>query len=179
MERVDGTALRLYLMITSRAVTRLSRAVTATAVLTDYATLGRVADRIRILGYNLHGATGTTTSWPAPPSSSRRTSWRWGCRPTDGTGPNRSVDKARAKHVTWKEAEALRAGQGAPYSFDEVSGTPYFTYADGGKTREVWYQDARGVATHLPVLRKHGVTRTVLWALGFEDPRIWPVLADR
>ncbi|MEU5654941.1 glycosyl hydrolase family 18 protein [Streptomyces sp. NPDC047737] len=155
----------------------------------DYAALGRVADRIRIMGYNLHSATGNPgplagTRWyddiltratavvPADKLEMGLPAYGW-------DWPDRSVDKTRAKHVTWKEAEALRVEQGAPYGFDEVSGTPHFTYADGTKTREVWYQDARGVATHLPVLRKHGVTRTVLWALGFEDPRIWPVLADR
>ncbi|MDX3432039.1 MULTISPECIES: glycosyl hydrolase family 18 protein [Streptomyces] len=154
----------------------------------DYAALGRVADRIRIMGYNLHWSGGdpgplADTRWyediltratalvPAAKLEMGLPAYGWDW-PADRTGT------AATKHVTWKEAEALRKRQGVPYRFDEVSGTPYFTYRDGTESREVWYQDARGIAAHLPVLRKHGVTGTALWALNFEDPEIWPVLAD-
>jgi spore germination protein len=153
----------------------------------DYAALGRVADRVRVMGYNLHWSGGdpgplADTRWYddiltratalVPPAKLEMGlpayGWDW---------PADSASAAATKHVTWKEAEALRARQGAPYRFDEVSGTPYFTYRDGTESREVWYQDARGIAAHLPVLRKHGVTNTALWALNFEDPGIWPALA--
>ncbi|MFJ8618544.1 glycosyl hydrolase family 18 protein [Streptomyces clavifer] len=153
----------------------------------DYAALGRVADRVRIMGYNLHWSGGdpgplADTRWyddiltratalvPAAKLEMGLPAYGW-------DWPADSDSTAATKHVTWKEAEALRAEQGAPYRLDEVSGTPYFTYDDGTELREVWYQDARGVATHLPVVRKHGVTHTVLWALNFEDPQVWPVLA--
>ncbi|MFI9779596.1 hypothetical protein ACIHCV_33715 [Streptomyces sp. NPDC051956] len=43
--------------------------------------------------------------------------------------------------------------------------------------RTVWYQDARGTQAHLSVLRRCGVRNTVLWALDFEDPGLWAVLA--
>lgn len=153
----------------------------------DYAALGRVADRVRIMGYNLHWSGGdpgplADTRWYediltratalVPPAKLEMGlpayGWNW---PSDPTST------AATRHVTWKEAEELRARQGAPYRFDDVSGTPYFTYDDGTESREVWYQDARGIAAHLPVLRKHGVVNTALWALDFEDPGIWPVLA--
>ncbi|MET7367802.1 glycosyl hydrolase family 18 protein [Streptomyces sp. NPDC005566] len=153
----------------------------------DYAALGRVADRIRIMGYNLHWSGGdpgplADTRWyediltratalvPAAKLEMGLPAYGW-------DWPADSDSTSATKHVTWKEAEALRKQQGAPYRLDEVSGTPYFTYEDGTELREVWYQDARGVATHLPVLRRHGVTNTVLWALNFEDPELWPVLA--
>ncbi|MEV5158822.1 glycosyl hydrolase family 18 protein [Streptomyces sp. NPDC053728] len=153
----------------------------------DYAALGRVADRVRIMGYNLHWSGGdpgplADTHWYedilaratalVPPAKLEMGlpayGWNW---------PSDSTSTAATRHVTWKEAEELRLEQGAPYRFDEVSGTPYFTYDDGTESREVWYQDARGIAAHLPVLRKHGVVNTALWALDFEDPEIWPVLA--
>ncbi|MFD9502879.1 glycosyl hydrolase family 18 protein [Streptomyces sp. NPDC060035] len=153
----------------------------------DYAALGRVADRLRIMGYNLHWSGGdpgplADTRW-YDDILTRATALVPAARlemglPAYGWDWPADTDSASAtKHVTWKEAEALRAEQGAPYRLDEVSGTPYFTYEDGTELREVWYQDARGVATHLPVLRRHGVTNTVLWALNFEDPQVWPVLA--
>ncbi|MFE5239468.1 MULTISPECIES: glycosyl hydrolase family 18 protein [unclassified Streptomyces] len=153
----------------------------------DYAALGRVVDRLRIMGYNLHHAAGdpgplADTRWyddiltratalvPAAKLEMGLPAYGW-------NWPADSASKAPTQHVTWKEAEALRVQEDAAYRFDEVSGTPHFTYDDGTESREVWYQDARGVATHLPLLRGHGVAGTVLWALGFEDPGIWPVLA--
>ncbi|WP_457518898.1 glycosyl hydrolase family 18 protein [Streptomyces sp. TE33382] len=152
----------------------------------DYAAIGRVADRMRIMAYNLHWAGGepgpiADTRWyddiltratalvPAAKLEMGLPAYGWDW-PAGGS-------RAAAGHVTWKEAEALRREQGAPYRLDTVSGTPYFTYRDGGEPHEVWYQDAHGVATHLPVLRRHGVRNTALWALHFEDPALWPELA--
>ncbi|CAM5315048.1 glycoside hydrolase [Streptomyces spiroverticillatus] len=149
----------------------------------DYPALGRAADRVRIMAYNLHWEGGeagplATPAWydrilahatSVIPRAKIETAlpaygWDW----TPG-GPT--------KHVTWKEAEALRKRTGAPYRLDPDAGSPHFTYEENGRERTVWYQDARGVAAHLPVLRKHGITQTGLWALGFEDPGVWKVLA--
>lgn len=177
---------RLHILGKQCVITVFPKTAT-TGRIWDYAALGRVADRIRIMGYNLHWSSGTPgpiadTRWyediltratalvPAAKLEMGLPAYGW-------DWPAGPESTAATKHVTWKEAEALRVKQGAPYHLDEVSGTPWFTYDDGAERREVWYQDARGVATHLPVLRRHGVTNTVLWALNFEDPGIWPVLA--
>ena len=153
----------------------------------DYEAIGRVADRMRIMAYNLHWSSGTPgpiadTAWyddiltratalvPAEKLEMGLPAYGW-------DWPADPASTSKTGHVTWKTAEALRLKVGAPYQLDEVSGTPHFTYLDGKERREVWYQDARGVATHLPVLRRHGVRNTALWALNFEDPELWPVLA--
>ncbi|MFG2517821.1 hypothetical protein [Streptomyces sp. NPDC048527] len=60
---------------------------------------------------------------------------------------------------------------------DPVSQTPHFSYEEDETVRTVWYQGARGTEAHLPVLRRYGVRNTVLWALDFEDPGLWGVLA--
>ncbi|WP_050514828.1 glycosyl hydrolase family 18 protein [Streptomyces rimosus] len=150
----------------------------------DYARLGKAADRVRIMGYDLHWAEGS----PGPLSS---LAWyEEFLRYATGTVPRDKLEiafpgygwdwtrgvKARAKHLTWKEAEALRRRKGVAYRFDTKSGTPHFTYKAGRAVHEVWYQDARGVAAHLSLLRKYGVRNAGLWALGFEDPRFWNVL---
>ncbi|MGW7055294.1 glycosyl hydrolase family 18 protein [Streptomyces sp. NPDC054887] len=151
----------------------------------DYAGVGRAADRMRVMAYDYHWKGGrpgplSTPQWydeilrvataevPAAKIELGLPGYGWDW-PADGS--------ARAKHVTWKEAEALRVAKGAPYTLDPESRTPHFGYLDGEQRREVWYQDARGVAEHLPVLRKYGVTHTALWALNFEDPELWQVLA--
>ncbi|MEU1816899.1 glycosyl hydrolase family 18 protein [Streptomyces roseifaciens] len=151
----------------------------------DYAHLGRTLDRLRIMGYNLHNALDP----PGPLSSPawyedilRYATARVPARKIEMGIPaygwdHRVGDSARATHRTSREAEALRQRVGAPYALDSGSGTPHFTYTEDGRQREVWYQDARGIAAHLPVLRKYGVEHTALWALDFEDPQLWPALA--
>ncbi|MFC7309613.1 glycosyl hydrolase family 18 protein [Streptomyces monticola] len=155
----------------------------------DYRRIGAAADRMRIMAYNMHWEGGP----PGPLSSPdwyddilRRATalvprhklemalpgygWDW---PVGGKGR----DKAETRHVTSKSAERLRRKVGAKYRLDPASRTPYFHYKDGKVRRTVWYQDARGTAAHLPVLRKYGVRNTALWALNFEDPQLWPALA--
>ncbi|MEV0093952.1 glycosyl hydrolase family 18 protein [Streptomyces sp. NPDC050738] len=168
-----------------QCIATVSPQTPATGRIWDYRAIGRAADRVRIMAYNLHWAGG-----PAGPLSGagwyeeilRRATaliprhkiemalpaygWNW-----------RADGKGSAKHVTWKEAEALRRKTHARYRLDPVSKTPYFTYREGKVKRTVWYQDARGVAAHLPALRKYGVVNTGLWALNFEDPGLWKVLA--
>ncbi|MFI9722531.1 glycosyl hydrolase family 18 protein [Streptomyces sp. NPDC052396] len=151
----------------------------------DYPHLGKVADRLRIMGYNLHNA----LDKPGPLSS---LAWyEKFLRYATGAVPREKLEialpaygwdwtvgsNARAAHVTSLEAAALRRAKGAHYQFDTASGTPHFAYTDAaGHRHEVWYQDARGSAAHLAVLRRYGVTGTGLWALGFEDPALWDAL---
>ncbi|MER5886848.1 glycosyl hydrolase family 18 protein [Streptomyces sp. NPDC001941] len=178
---VTDVCARLHRIRRSCVIT-VSPQTAATGRVWDYPALARAADRLRIMAYNLHWAGGepgplASTAWYEEVLS-RATAlvprerlelalpaygWDWG----KGT---------KTRHVTWKEAEALRTARKAPYRLDPVSGTPHFTYREGKVRREVWYQDARGTAEHLKVLRRHGVANTSLWALGFEDPKLWDVL---
>ncbi|MFI6469916.1 glycosyl hydrolase family 18 protein [Streptomyces sp. NPDC050516] len=148
----------------------------------DYAALGKAADRVRIMGYDLHWQGGSAGPLASPQwydDILRRATalipadklemglpaygWDW-------------VPGGRTRHVTWREAEALRVAQGAPYRLDPDSQTPHFTYEEDDSVREVWYQDAAGVTADLPVLRRYGIRNTTIWALNFEDPALWPVL---
>ncbi|MBO0511970.1 glycosyl hydrolase family 18 protein, partial [Streptomyces beijiangensis] len=170
-----------------QCVITVSPQTAATGRIWDYPAIGRAADRVRIMAYNLHWAGGPAgplagTQWYEeilrratsliPPAKIEMAlpayGWDW-----------RSDGKGSARHVTWKEADALRRKKGAPYRLDPVSRTPYFTYLDGKVKRTVWYQDAHGVAAQLPALRKYKVTNTGLWALNFEDPGLWKVLAGK
>ncbi|MEU3708862.1 glycosyl hydrolase family 18 protein [Streptomyces catenulae] len=150
----------------------------------DYRRLGKVADRFRIMGYDLHWSGGA----PGPLSS--RQWYDAFLRRATATVPRHKIEVAfpgygwdwdrtaggRATHRTWKEAEALRRSTGAAYRFDDASGTPHFRYRRDGHDHEVWYQDARGVAAHKEVLDRYRIRGTGLWALGFEDPGSWAEL---
>ncbi|MGW1864843.1 glycosyl hydrolase family 18 protein [Streptomyces mauvecolor] len=148
----------------------------------DYQALGKAADKVRIMGYDLHWQGGSAGPLASPQwydDILRRATalipadklemglpaygWDW-------------VPGGKTRHVTWHEAEALRVAQGAPYHLDPDSRTPHFTYEEDDSVREVWYQDAAGVTADLPVLRRYGIRNTTIWALNFEDPKVWPVL---
>ncbi|MYT74825.1 MULTISPECIES: glycosyl hydrolase family 18 protein [unclassified Streptomyces] len=182
---VTGLCARLHEMRKQCFVTVTPKTRTSGRVW-DYERLGAAADRVRVMAYNLHYAEGapgplSTPQWydeilATATAQVPRAKLEMGL---PAYGWNWAVgDKARARHVTWKDAEALRRKEKAPYTLDPDSSTPHFTYQDGTTRRTVWYQDARGTAAHLTVLRDHGVPHTVLWALGFEDPGVWKVLAD-
>ncbi|MBB5936556.1 glycosyl hydrolase family 18 protein [Streptomyces zagrosensis] len=155
-----------------------------TAPAYDYARLGRAVDRLRIMGYNLHNALGPPGPLSSPAWYDAILRYATSRVPADRIEMGipaygwdyRAGDRARATHRTTREAEALRRRVGAPYALDAASKTPHFTYADNGRRREVWYQDARGIAAHLPVLHRHGVVNTALWALDFEEAGLWPTL---
>ncbi|MGW0562254.1 glycosyl hydrolase family 18 protein [Streptomyces sp. NPDC003016] len=182
---VEGVCRGLH-AVDKQCVITVSPKTATTGRIWDYAAIGRAADRMRIMAYDYHWKGGkpgplSTPQWyeeilrvataevPAGKIEVGLPAYGWDW-PADG--------KARAEHVTWKEAETLRSAKGVPYALDPESRTPHFSYSDGSQRREVWYQDARGVAEHLPVLREYGITHTALWALNFEDPDLWPVLAD-
>ncbi|MEV3856403.1 glycosyl hydrolase family 18 protein [Streptomyces sp. NPDC050095] len=172
-------ALRKQCFVTVSPKTR------TTGRIWDYRALGAAADRMRVMAYNMHHAEGppgalSTPQWydeilARATAEVPRAKLEMGL---PAYGWDWAVDgKARARHVTSNEAEALRRQVKAPYALDPDSRTPHFTYRDGKTRRTVWYQDARGTAAHLPVLRKYGVPHTVLWALGFEQPELWRTLA--
>ncbi|MET9438549.1 glycosyl hydrolase family 18 protein [Streptomyces sp. NPDC006551] len=216
---VEDVCARLHALGKQCVVTVKPKTAT-TGRVWDYAALGKTADRVRIMAYNLHWAGGApgplaSTAWYdellrtatslVPPERIELAlpayGWDWptagggkadtgttdggktegvktdGVKTDAGKTDGVKTDAGKTAHVTWKEADALRRAHGAPYRLDPVSSTPYFTYRDGEHAREVWYQDAKGVAGHLAVLRRHGVVNTALWALNSEDPALWPVLA--
>ncbi len=168
-----------------QCVVTVSPKTAGTGRVWDYKRLGAAADRVRVMAYNLHWAEGAPGPLSTPAWYDEILRRATADVPVDklemglpAYGWDWAVgSRGRARHVTSKEAEALRRKVGAPYHLDPASGTPHFTYAEGGTRRTVWYQDARGTAAHLPVLRRYGVRHTVLWALGFEDPELWRTLA--
>ncbi|MFI1171084.1 glycosyl hydrolase family 18 protein [Streptomyces melanogenes] len=171
--------------LAKQCVSTVSPQTATTGRIWDYATIGRAADRVRIMAYDRHWSGGDPgplagVDWYEeilrrataliPPARIEMAlpayGWDW---PAGGG--------ARARHVTMREAEALRVAEGRPYQLDPVSQTPHFGYQDGDTAREVWYQDAKGIEADLPVLARYGIRNTSLWALNFEDPGVWPVLA--
>ncbi|MET9361096.1 glycosyl hydrolase family 18 protein [Streptomyces sp. NPDC006632] len=165
-----------------KCVLTVSPQTATTGRIWDYPALGRAADTVRIMGYDLHWQGGSagplaTPQWyddilrrataliPAAKLEMGLPAYGWDW-----------VDGGATRHVTWREAEALRTTKGIPYHLDPDSRTPHFRYEEDDSVRDVWYQDATGVAADVPVLRRYGIRNTTIWALNFEDPQLWPVL---
>ncbi|MER5885330.1 glycosyl hydrolase family 18 protein [Streptomyces sp. NPDC001941] len=153
----------------------------------DYARLGRSVDRLRIMGYQLHGpldAPGplTTPGW-------YRSILRYATArvplaklemslPLHGWDWNLDAPDKRAGSTDWAGADARRRALGLPRRVDPASRTPYLRYRDDkGARRVVWYEDAGSLAALVRETDRAGVRKLTLWALdGRSDPAMWDAL---
>lgn len=75
----------------------------------------------------------------------------------------------KVKRLHYKQVKALLDAQAASPSYDETLGAPKFAYAEGGASREVWFEDERSLKAKLELARSLGV-RAGLWYLGRAHP---------
>jgi len=152
----------------------------------DYAAIGKVVDRVRIMTYDQNSQ---NSKYPGGPVSSVQ--WTnsvlqyavsvipaskvemgvplYGYDWSDAGGP--------AATVTYSQALALQAQYNAPRLWSAQHGAPYFTYtATDGTHHTVWYNDAQAVASRLPLIAKYNIAGVAFWSLGAEDPGIWQAL---
>lgn len=154
----------------------------------DYQALGSVADFIVIMAYDEHWVGGNpgpiaSINWvenvaayvsrTIPPQKALlgipAYAYDW---PANGGG----TGGARAMGA--KAAKQLAAALGAQVSWDDMAQVPYFIYQDkNGQKRVVYFEDARSAQAKLGVVRRYGFGGVAIWRLGFEDPRLWDVLA--
>jgi len=155
----------------------------------DYARLGAVADRFRIMAYDYHYA-GSTPGAVAPLDWVHQVAsyavtvvpkgkiqlgtplygYDWPRDPAaaDGWGTARSL--------SYNAAEALRTSVAAPRLWSSTAAAPYFSYTKDGISHEVWYNDAESTRAKMTLIEKYGIKGLVFWAVGAEDTRQWPIL---
>ena len=80
----------------------------------------------------------------------------------DWTLPYKSGE-TRARLIGNEEAVDLAVRYGAEIKFDEISATPYFNYSEGGRTHEVWFEDARSYAAKLALIAEYGFVGAGFW----------------
>lgn len=144
----------------------------------DYAAIGRVSDRVRIMAYDYHWATSAAgavapLSWVdqvaafaasvIPPAKVQLGIPLYGYDWVGSTGTG----------VTFEEANSRRAAAGAARQWSSADSSPWFSYTSGGATHEVWYEDAQSVAAKLAVVDKYGLAGAAFWRLGGEDAGVW------
>ncbi len=90
------------------------------------------------------------------------------------------IGLSRANTLTINSSITLAADVKAEIQFDEVSQTPYFTYADyrlGVPIQYiVWFVDARTIEGFLYLISEFGLSGLGLWNIMYYDPRIWLVI---
>jgi spore germination protein YaaH len=154
----------------------------------DYAAIGQVVDRVRIMTYDQHSSGG---AFPGGPISS--VSWVDGIiQYAVSVIPAGKVemgiplygydwtDKAPgATTVNYSQALALMAQYGAQRIWSAQDAEPYFSYtAADGTHHTVWYNDAQAIASRVPLVAKYGLGGVAFWSLGAEDPGIWQALRN-
>jgi spore germination protein len=157
----------------------------------DYARLGAVADRFRIMAYDYHGASSTPGAvaplgWVQQVVSYAVSvvpkgkiqlgvplygyDWPQDPAAADGWG--------RATALTYRQAEALRIAVGAARQWSSTDGAPYFTYTKDGVAHQVWYNDVDSTKAKMTFVGTYGLKGLAFWAVGYEDDRQWPILRD-
>ena len=147
----------------------------------DYAALGRVASRVRLMVYDQHGPWG-------PPGPIADISWtedvvRYA---TSVIAPSKlelgvplygyNWSKNGTTSVQWDQASALRTARNAPLVFDAASQSPTFTYRAGGVKHTVWFENARSLEAKVAVANRYHVGTIGFWYIGHQSPKVWPVL---
>jgi spore germination protein YaaH len=152
----------------------------------DYPTIGRYADRVRIMTYDEHAQ---GTGYPGGPVSG--ISWVDPIIAFAASvippaklymgvplyGYDWSSKTNRGSAVSYTQAANLMAQYHATRQWSVQDGSPFFTYTDAaGAQHTVWYDDAESLQARLPLVGKYGLGGIAMWSFGNEDPAIWGVL---
>jgi spore germination protein len=152
----------------------------------DYARLGAAVDEFQVMTYAYSGP----WSGPGPIAPPR-----WAGRVLDFTVTQ--VDPAKVwmglpfygadwwpgggSEITWRQATRRLQAHHRRIT-RTLSREARFTYRDGrGRRHVVYFQDRTALVAKLAVLTKAhpDIAGVAIWVMGGEDPRFWPLLADR
>lgn len=168
----------------------------------DYAALGREADRVRIMTYDLHWSGGLpgpiapkwwvndVASYAARAIAPRKVSLGmpaygrdWFVEKVSGSCPSFARETVSR---TTRQMNAFAAQIGKTPLWHKRATSQHFTYvrtySSGGKTcrakRAVWFDNARSLRAKVPLVEEHGLRGIAIWALGNEGAGSWPTLTE-
>ncbi|HLN65112.1 MAG TPA: glycosyl hydrolase family 18 protein [Symbiobacteriaceae bacterium] len=142
----------------------------------DYQGIGRVADSVYIMNYEFHWVGGPPGAIAPLPQTRRVMQYATRLMPKekilngisttayDWELPDTPENKARP----WPDDQAVQIAlrNNVPIRYSEPQESPWFRYTEGGKQREVWFEDARSLMAKMRVMRELGLGGTGIWHLG-------------
>jgi len=143
----------------------------------DWAALGKAADRLQIMMYNLHN---TRT----PPGPVATLSWmdKVMAFASGQCDPAKIVPALKVSGFEWGEhpreldyREFVATGGAAkpPFQRDPDGNAPFLTYKAVSEQRTVYLEDADSLMTKVNHFVEKGYPKVVFWSLGSEDPAFW------
>jgi spore germination protein len=146
----------------------------------DYAAIGRIADQVRLMGYDYHWDT-------SPPGPVAPIGWirdvisyaktRMPASKIILGIPEYGYDWSRGlgTGISWQQAVQLSRQYHAPPHYDSSSQSPWFTYTDASHRRHtVWFENAESTQAKLDAAQ--GIGGVYLWLYSDPDPGTWSVL---
>lgn len=145
----------------------------------DYAALGRVVDRFRIMVYDYHWS--TSTAGPLAPLAWAEDVLTFASSVVDPAliwlgAPFYGYDwiGSSGEAVTWTEAMARLAANGATLQWQNADGSghvkePWFSYG----AHQVWFHNGLATRHRLRLADAYDIAGLAFWRLGNEDPAAW------
>ncbi len=151
----------------------------------DYSALGRYADKIMIMTYDEHWATGP----PGPIASlgwvDKVASYAATQIPPDKVflgisayGYDWNEVTRATKALTYEQAVQGAQARGVRIRWDNTAQEPYYRYQGPDGPHTVYFASKESTALRLEVVKKYGLGGIAIWRLGQEDPGIWPLIAQ-
>ncbi len=150
----------------------------------DYAAIGRVADQVRLMGYDYHWA--TSPPGPIAPVDWIRAVLRYARTQIPASKiilgiPLYGYDWSggHGSAISWLQALRLSRQYHAPPRYNVASQAPWFSYTDrAGHQHTVWFENAASSRAKFDVAQGSGIAGVYLWMYGYEDAGTWPALSQ-
>jgi spore germination protein YaaH len=153
-------------------------------IASDYRAIGRAADLVRLMCYDLHGPWSkpgpvSTTPWTArvltyavsqiPRSKIELDVPTYGYQWPKPAGGDASLSWAQTWHL-------IALHNVAHVQFDSAAGEATFHWRSGGRLHTVWFETPRSLAGRVALANSFQVHSLGFWLLGTEAPGDWNVL---